>query len=90
MAGRVGHVLGVEARPLVGDADVEPLGGDRVRDEDPLVRVHLVAVLDGVDERFFESELDREDVVLGVRGRLAAPPRSALDAPGLRQTRWRS
>ena len=68
--GRVGHVLGVEARPLVGDADVEPLGSDRVRDEDALVRVHLVAVLDGVDEGLFEGELDGEDVVLGVAGGL--------------------
>ena len=78
--GRVGHVLGVEPRPLVGDADVEPFGGDAVDDDDPLVGVHLVAVLDGVDQGLFEGQLDREDVVLGVRGGLQRLLDQVLDA----------
>ena len=33
-----------------------------------LVRVQAVAVLDGVDQRFFEGQLDGEDVSFGEGG----------------------
>jgi hypothetical protein len=80
----VGHVTGVEAWPLVGDLDLKSIGGDLIDDPDVLGPVHLITVLDGVNERFFQSEANGENVVIG---ELAAQRllNLRLDAPGLGQ-----
>src|SRR5205823_3608526 len=60
------------------------LAGDLVAYRHALVRVELVAVLDGVDEGFFDGELDGKDVVLAKLGGLE----SFLN-PVLKQARFR-
>ena len=62
--GGVGHVAGVEAVALVGDVDLEVLGANHGDDGHLFIAVHLVAVLDGVDERLFEGQADAEDVLV--------------------------
>ena len=48
----------IEAFPLVLDFDNYPFGIDVVTQTDHCVRVPAVAVLDGIDESFFQRELD--------------------------------
>jgi hypothetical protein len=62
--GGIGHVVGVEADPLVGDADLESIREESIGNVDAFASVHLVAVLDGVDQGFFESEPDAEDFLI--------------------------
>src|SRR3954447_225220 len=61
---RVGHVAGVEAGALVRDADLEAVVADAAADVDLLAAVELVAVLDGVDDGFFQGEADAEDLAV--------------------------
>src|SRR5207248_8245084 len=59
----VGHAAAVEAGALVLDADLDLLGADLRLDVDLLVRVEPVAVLDRVDHRLLERELDGKEAV---------------------------
>ena len=59
--GGVGHVAGVEAVALVGDVDLEVLGANHGDDGHLFIAVHLVAVLDGIDQGLFQGQADAED-----------------------------
>jgi hypothetical protein len=62
---RVGDVRRVKPRPLIGDPHLKALGGHPKGHPNFLGMVHPVAMLDGIDERFFEGKLDAEDFPLG-------------------------
>ena len=72
---RVGDFFGLEALALVFDADHELVGGRRRHraelDEHALVRIVLVAVLDGVDDRLADRDADPVQLILVEAGRLA-------------------
>src|SRR6185437_1766096 len=63
---RIGHALGIESRPLILDHGKHLLGGDVIVDADHETRIATVAVLDGVDERFFQGQVHAEDVLVRV------------------------
>src|SRR4029079_8372957 len=50
--GRVGDVIGIEARAFIADFNVEGAVVDAVPDVDLFGLAHLVAMFDGVDEGF--------------------------------------
>lgn len=60
--GRIGYVLRIKSGPLVLDLDLEAIGSHRVVNMNLLGWIEVIAVLDGVDERFFQRESHREDV----------------------------
>jgi len=60
----IGDFGGVEAFALVFDGDVDALVADAVVDADLFGAVQLVAVFDGVDERFFEGKFEGEEIGL--------------------------
>lgn len=65
LAGAVGHGARVEARAFVLDRDPEMLGRDATRDLDVFVGIELIAVADGVDDRFFYGQVDTKDFGIG-------------------------
>ena len=59
--GRIGDVGRVEAAAFIANRDIETFPVDGVPDTHLLGAIELVAMFDGVDERFLEGELDAED-----------------------------
>eukprot|EP00913_Durusdinium_trenchii_P035266 g32996.t1 len=64
--GRVGNVFRFEAVALVFDFDANKFFADLAADQDRFLRVHPVAVFDGVDECFFQCESNAEHVSRGI------------------------
>ena len=65
IVGAVGNRVGIEALAFIGDADPESIGPHFTGDLDPLAEVELVAMLNGIDDGFFERQVDAEDVLAG-------------------------
>ena len=61
---RVGNVARIVAGAFVGDADVEAVGANMKADMDAFCLVHLVAMLDGVDNRFFQGQANAENFLI--------------------------
>src|SRR5262245_55068337 len=62
---RIGDVCRVKAGPLVSNTNLKPFGDNPEGNADLLGTVHLVAMLDGIDESFFQGQLDAEQVPFG-------------------------
>lgn len=62
---RVGNFLDIEAFAEIADEDFQRLGGTDQRYLDIFARVELVAVFDGVGERFANRHIDAEQRVVG-------------------------
>src|SRR5947209_8319121 len=60
----VGDIFRIEARAFVDDANIEALGLDAIAYPDRFVSVHLIAMLDGIDQGLFQSQLDRKHLAL--------------------------
>ena len=61
-----GNRIGIKPVAFVFNADLEAVVIDAEGDADLLVPVAKVAVLDGVDKRFFQGLMDIEDVAVSV------------------------
>ncbi len=68
---------------LVFNGNVDALVGDAVMDVDGFGGVEFVAVLDGVDESFFEGEFEGEEVGFGEVVFFAAGEDFGLHVAGL-------
>lgn len=79
---RVGQGGQVEARPFVGDGDLDGIFGEVTLDVDRLGGVHLVAMLDRVDQGFFECEVDAEAVPFSPAGFLEVVEHLIAQRPG--------
>jgi len=61
---RVRNNIGVEALTFVGHRNLDPPFIHKIIDFNLFLRVHFIAVPDGIDERLFHRQMDGEDVVL--------------------------
>jgi hypothetical protein len=64
--GWIGKFTGAESAAFIFDTDMKMIGRHAVTDMDAFVRVHLIAMFDGIDDRFFECETDGENVAFAV------------------------
>lgn len=62
----IGDLAGIKAATFIGDADLAALGVYLVVNENLLGGVHLVAMLDGIDERLFQGKANAEDFAIVV------------------------
>jgi hypothetical protein len=74
---RIWYIVDIESGTFIFDGNFEQVVNNAVSDPYVLVRVQLVAVLDGVDQCFFQGKSDSKDLSL------AKPPRLA---PNIRDT----
>jgi len=65
LIGWIGDTGGIETGPFVGDLDSYPPRRHAAGDANVLLRVRLVAVLDGIDQGFLQRQMDAEEIALG-------------------------